>query len=196
MKNLQSVDPRRAVAHLVDLLSVEGLSGGEKKVAETVRRKARAAGCKPSWMRYDESHRRIPGDFEIGNLIIKLPGTIKAPRRLLSGHLDTVPLCRGAVPVRRKGRIVSKGQTGLGGDNRTAVACMVTVIETILRGGLDHPPLTLLFTVGEETGLWGARTVRLADLGRPKMGFNIDGGDPSKLTIEIEPIESRWIRPQ
>jgi len=183
MKNLRTVDPDRALAHLMDLLSVEGLSGREKKVAETVHRKARAAGCKASWIGCDESNHRIPGDFEIGNLIINLPGSIKGPRRLLSGHLDTVPLCRGAIPVRQRGRIVSKGPTGLGGDNRTAVACMVSVLETILRGGLDHPPLTFLFTVGEEMGLWGARTVRLADLGRPKLGFNIDGGNPAELTI-------------
>ncbi len=57
------------------------------------------------------------------------------------------------------------------------------MLETILRGGLAHPPLTFLFTVGEEIGLWGARTVRLSDLGRPKMGFNIDGGDPADLAI-------------
>jgi tripeptide aminopeptidase len=87
------------------------------------------------------------------------------------------------VPVRRRGRIVSKGATGLGGDNRTAVACLVTVLEVILGSGLDYPPLTFLFTVGEETGLWGARTVKLADLGRPKVGFNIDGGNPCELTI-------------
>ena len=183
MKNLQPVDPRRALKHLMDLLSVEGLSGREKKVAETVRRKARAAGCKPSWIAYDDSNRRIPGDFETGNLIIRLPGTVRGPRRLLSGHLDTVPLCRGAVPVRRAGRIVSKAETGLGGDNRTAVAALVTTLEAILEHGLDHPPLTFLFTVGEEVGLWGARTVKLSDLGRPKLGFNIDGGNPANLTI-------------
>jgi tripeptide aminopeptidase len=99
------------------------------------------------------------------------------------GHLDTVPLCRGAVPVRKGDRIVSEGKTGLGGDNRTAVACLVTVIETLLARGLPHPPLTFLFTVGEEIGLQGSRFVRIADLGRPRLGFNVDGGDPTKLTI-------------
>jgi len=183
MNNLQPMDPRRALSHLMDLLSVEGLSGREKKVAETVRRKARAAGCKPSWIAYDDANRRIPGDFETGNLIIQLPGTVRGPRRLMSGHLDTVPLCRGAIPVRRGGRIVSKGATGLGGDNRTAVAALVTTLETVLQSKLDHPPLTFLFTVGEETGLWGARTVKLSDLGRPKLGFNIDGGNPAEVTI-------------
>ena len=51
-----------------------------------------------------------PGDYEVGNLIIQLPGTVKGDRRLLMGHMDTVPLCRGAVPVRKGARIVSKGR--------------------------------------------------------------------------------------
>jgi tripeptide aminopeptidase len=165
----------------MDLLSVEGLSGREGPVVEAVRRKLRKAGARPGWMRVDDVNRRIPGEFETGNLIVRLPGTLRAPRRLLSGHLDTVPICRGAAPVRRNGRIVSRGKTGLGGDNRTAVACLVTVIETILRRGLPHPPLTFLFTVGEEVGLWGARLARKADLGSPRMGFNIDGGHPAYL---------------
>ena len=174
---------RRAMAHLMDLLSVEGLSGRESKVAALVRKKARAAGCKAGWIRFDDAHRKIPGDFEIGNLIIRLPGTVAGPRRLFSGHLDTVPLCRGADPVRKGGRIVSKASTGLGGDNRTAVACQVTVLETILEHNLPHPPLTFLFTVGEETGLWGARFVKKSDLGSPRLGFNIDGGAPGDIAI-------------
>lgn len=177
------VDERRALGHLMDLLSVEGLSGSEGRVAALVKKKLRTAGCKPSWMRFDDVHRRIPGDYEIGNLIVQLPGTHKAARRLFMGHLDTVPLCRGAVPLRKGRRIVSRGKTGLGGDNRTAVACLVTVIERIVGQGLDHPPLTFLFTVGEEVGLWGARLVKIADLGRPKLGFDIDGGDPSQLIV-------------
>ncbi len=183
MKPRSGIDERRALRHLMDLLAIEGLSGGETRVAAAVRKKAREAGCRPAWIRFDEVHRRIPGDFEIGNLIIRLPGTVRAPCRLLMGHLDTVPLCRGVVPVRKGGRIVSRGRTGLGGDNRTAVASMVTVLETILRRGLDHPPLTFLFTVGEEVGLLGARFVKLSDLGRPEMGFNIDGGNPAKLIV-------------
>ena len=177
------IDERRAVGHLMDLLAIEGLSGREKPVAAAIKKKARAAGCKPSWIAHDEAHRRIGRDFEIGNLIVRLPGTIKGPRRMVSGHMDTVPLCRGAVPVRRGARIVSAGKTGLGGDNRTAVACMVTVLETILTRGLPHPPLTFLFTVGEENGLNGARHVRKSDLGNPRLGFNIDGGNPADLWI-------------
>jgi tripeptide aminopeptidase len=99
------------------------------------------------------------------------------------GHLDTVPLCRGAVPVRKSRRIVSRGPTALGGDNRTAVACLVTLVETLLTRGLPHPPTTVLFTVGEEVGLWGARLVRLSDLGRPRRAFNVDSGAPAEFIV-------------
>ena len=99
------------------------------------------------------------------------------------GHLDTVPLCRGAKAVRRGHRITSAGDTALGGDNRTACAALVTLVETLLRDDLPRPPLTVLFTVGEEIGLLGARHVDLDDLGRPEMGFNIDGGNPADIAI-------------
>ena len=89
-----TIDDKRALAHLMDLLAIEGQSGREGKVAAAVKKRAVAAGCKPAWIGFDRVHEKIPGDFETGNLIIKLPGTVKAPRRLLMGHMDTVPLCR------------------------------------------------------------------------------------------------------
>jgi tripeptide aminopeptidase len=174
-----TIDEPRAIGHLMDLLAIEGLSGREGQVARAIKKKLKAAGCKTSWMSHDKANEKIPGDYEIGNLIVKLPGTVKGPRKLFMGHMDTVPLCRGAVPMRKGHRIVSRGDTGLGGDNRTAVACLVTMVEELLEHNIPHPPITALFTVGEEVGLWGARMVKIADLGNPKLGFNIDSGVPA-----------------
>ena len=64
---------------------------------------------------------------------------------------------RGAKPKREGDRIVSDGTTALGGDNRTGCAVLVTLVETLLKHKLPHPPITLLFTVREESGLHGAR---------------------------------------
>ncbi len=186
MKREVRVDERRALEHLLALLSIEGPSGSESRVAGEVKRRLRQAGCRAGWMTHDRANRKVParlGRFEIGNLIVKLPGTVRGPRLMFMGHLDTVPLCRGAIPVRKGRRIVSKGDTGLGGDNRTAVAALVTMVETLIGQRLPHPPLTVLFTIGEEVGLWGARLVSLRDLGRPAMGFNIDGGAPADIVV-------------
>ena len=185
------IDEARALDHLMDLLAIEGLSGREGKVAAAVREKLVAAGCEPSWIGHDDANERIPGDYEVGNLIVDLPGTRPGPRRLFMGHMDTVPLCRGAVPVRRNGRIEAEGDTALGGDNRTSIGALVTMVETLLAQDVARPPITVLMTVGEEVGLWGARTVELERLGRPELGFNIDSGAPHVLIIGATGAD-RW----
>jgi tripeptide aminopeptidase len=99
-------------------------------------------------------------------------------------HLDTVPLCVGAKPIRRGKRIRSADRhTGLGADNRAGTAVVLYTALTLLQQDLPRPPLTFLWTVQEEVGLKGARYLRLGMLGRPRMAFNWDGGDPAKITI-------------
>jgi tripeptide aminopeptidase len=110
---------------------------------------------------------------------------------MFSTHLDTVPLCAGAKPIRRGKRIEAAGQTALGGDNRTGVACLITLVQTLVDNDLPHPPLTLLFSVREESGLWGARFVDVSLLERPAYCFNVDGRSPSEVTIGAVGAE-RW----
>lgn len=181
--SITTLDQNHAEQNLLDLLSVPGLSGRERRVADMITERLVAAGCDPSWILEDDAHTRIGQDFEMGNLIVKLPGTFEAPRLMFAGHMDTVPLVRGVVPKRLDRRIVPAGETALGADNRTACAAILTLAETLLRHNLPHPPLTLLFTVGEEIGLWGAKEVNPGDLGRPAMGFNIDSGSPEEAII-------------
>jgi tripeptide aminopeptidase len=56
-------------------------------------------------------------------------------------------LFAGAKPKREGDRIVSDGTTALGGDNRTGCAVPVTLVETLLKHKLPHPPLSPLFAV-------------------------------------------------
>lgn len=180
------INENRALDHLLSLLKIEGMSGQEANVAAEVRKRLEEAGCKRAWIRHDNAHRIIGHGYQIGNLILRIPGRgalRTQPRRLFSGHLDTVPLCRGAVPKVSGNRIVSEGATALGGDNRTAVAALITVVEALLINKLPHPPLTFLFTVGEEAGLHGSRTVDLKDLGYPAFGFNVDSNHPDYAII-------------
>lgn len=178
------INKEHALKHLMDLLAVEGPTGRETKVAETISKKLLAAGCKKAWIKSDDAHKRLGDGYETGNLIVKLPGTVKtAPRIMFSAHMDTVPLCKGAVPIIKGSRIVSKGNTGLGGDDRSGCAAIVSMVETLLKHKLPHPPITLLFAVAEENGLHGSRMVRFEDLGCPAMGFNLDGQEPNEIVI-------------
>ncbi|MSQ94043.1 MAG: M20/M25/M40 family metallo-hydrolase [Gemmataceae bacterium] len=181
--SIQSVDPDQAIARLMRFLSIEGITGQEQAIGTDVVRCLRELGIPEDAIRFDHANAQIPLPTQTGNLIVTLPGTKPGPRRLFSTHLDTVPLCAGAAPIRKGNRIVPQGQTALGGDNRTGVACLVTMLAELYARRIPYGPMTVLFTVREESGLWGARTVDLKDLGNPVMGFNVDGGSPRNITI-------------
>src|SRR5215467_7591007 len=168
------LDVKSAEDHLMRFLGIEGLPGQEKAIGEAVIDELKKVGVPASAIRFDKVNERIPDPTQTGNLFVDLPGTRKGPRLLFITHLDTVTLCAGAKPKRQGNRIVSDGTTALGGDNRTGCAALVTLVETLLKHKLPHPPLSLLFAVREESGIQGCRYMDPADLHGATMGFNID----------------------
>ncbi len=161
-----------------------GASGGEGSVAQFVKEQLLAAGADAKAIRFDTAHKRTPLRGQVGNMVFKLPGTVRAPRRMLMAHLDTVPICVGSKPV-RKGNLVRSAdpKTGLGADDRAGAAVVLNAALQIMKDDLPRPPLTFLWTVQEEIGLQGARCASVGLLGKPALAFNFDGGSPDKLTI-------------
>jgi dipeptidase D len=101
-----------------------------------------------------------------GNLILSKPaspGCESAPGVVLQGHLDMVCQANagtvhdfGRDPIAavvRDGWVVAE-QTTLGADNGIGVALALAALE---EPGLAHPPLEVLLTVNEESGMDGAR---------------------------------------
>jgi tripeptide aminopeptidase len=180
-------DNQRALQLIMKMLAIPGKSGEEAAIVEFIRKQLRSAGVPASAIRTDNAHKKSRYGGQVGNLIVKLSGKGKEsrdPRRMLSAHVDTVPICDGCKPVKRGGWIHSADpNTGLGADNRSGAAAILTALLEIKRQKLDHPPLTLLFPIQEEVGLVGASHVSVTMLGNPKLAFNFDGGSPEKLTI-------------
>lgn len=185
------LDAEKAIARLMRVLAVEGTTGNEAAISGEIRTMLIESGVPSAAIRHDTAHTRIPLPTQTGNLLVDLPGTTAGPRILLMTHMDTVPLCAGAKPVMKEDRIVPAGKTALGGDNRTGVAALITAAATLRERNLPHPPMTLLFTVREESGLFGAKFLDVADLKGPVMGFNVDGRLASDITIGAVGAE-RW----
>lgn len=96
-----------------------------------------------------------------GNLMARVAGS-PAPRDreaplLLNAHLDRVPPGKAHVPKLVGGILRSDGATNLGADDSAGVALLLHTVEELRLRRMDHPPLLLLFTVGEEVGLTGAK---------------------------------------
>lgn len=178
------LDVDRAINLVMELMTIPGPSGDERAVADFIQNHLHAAGIPANSLIADKAHRRTPLAGNVGNLILKLPGTQRGPRRMLSAHMDTVPICVGSKPV-RKGNLVASAdpRTGLGGDDRSGAAILLTAALEIVERHLPHPPLTFVWFVQEEIGLQGARCVDVKKLGGPKLAFNFDGGPPEKVTI-------------
>lgn len=177
-------DLKAAFELVMQLMAIPGVSGHEGKVAQFIVKKLRQAGAPASAISADQAHRRSPLKGEVGNLILKLPGTLRGPRRLLMAHLDTVPLCVGCKPVRKGGFVRSADKrTGLGADDRGGAAVVLTAALEILRRKLPYPPVTFFWPVQEEVGLHGARFASLGALGKPQLAFNWDGGPAERLAV-------------
>jgi len=181
MKKSKSIDAEKLV---MQLMAISGRSGKEGAVMEFITKQLRAAGVPETAIKTDSAQRRSPFGGEVGNLACVLPGTVRGGRRMLMAHADTVPLCQGAKPV-KKGRYVvpADKETALGADDRAGCAVILATALEIIRRKLPHPPLTFLWTIQEEVGLYGARNLKLGMLGKPRMVFNFDGGSSEKMSI-------------
>ncbi len=75
---------------------------------------------------------------------------------LLCAHLDTVPPLAPVEPVLVEGVWENANEGILGADNKAAVAVLLALARHVHRDGAPVD-VELLFTVGEETALAGAR---------------------------------------
>lgn len=180
------VDTAAAVQRLMHFLAVPGITGEEAKIAKEIQAALKAAGVAPRFVKFDDVNTRIPVPTQTGNLIVQLPGngTMKTALPLLfMTHMDTVPLCAGAKPKQVGRKILNEANTALGGDNRTGCAVLVSLAAELISQKPNHPPITLLFTVREESGLFGARYLNPKELGDVAMGFNFDGRSAADVIV-------------
>ena len=108
-----------------------------------------------------EAHGLMPITDDAGNLIARVPAQPLArdaePPLLLNAHMDRVPPGLAHRPILADGILRSDGATNLGADDSAGIAIILHALNELHARRLDHPPLLLLFTVGEEVGLTGAK---------------------------------------
>lgn len=126
-----------------------------------------------------------------GNLVVRVPaspGYDGAPTVVLQGHLDMVcektpdskhDFNKDPITSHREDEWLTADDTTLGADNGIAVAYMLELAEA---SGLAHPAMELLFTVDEETGLNGAKSLA-PDFIDGRLLINLDSEDEGVFTI-------------
>jgi dipeptidase D len=126
-----------------------------------------------------------------GNLLIHVPATAggeSAPGVVIQGHLDMVcektpesphDFSRDPIRLIREGDWIRADATTLGADNGVALALGAAIAED---PGVKHPPMELLFTVDEETGLTGAKQLGPGFV-EGRMLINLDSETEGVFTV-------------
>jgi dipeptidase D len=129
----------------------------------------------------------------IGNVIIRKPafkGYEDHPGVVLQGHMDMVPQKNNAVafdfekdPIRayveENGEWVTADGTTLGADNGIGIAAAMAILAD---KDAVHPPLEVLVTVDEETGMYGAEALE-GGLLQAQTLLNLDSESEGELYI-------------
>jgi len=128
---------------------------------------------------------------EAGNIIIRkpaTPGMENKPGVILQAHLDMVPQKNSHVahdfekdpilPVIEDGWVKAT-ETTLGADDGIGVAAMMSVLAS---KEIKHGPLEALFTIDEETGMYGAFGLK-AGLLKGKTLINMDSEHEGDLFV-------------
>jgi len=126
-----------------------------------------------------------------GNLITKISGknSLRTRPVLFACHGDTVSPGKNIEPILKDGIIRSKGETILGADDKSGIAELFEAIRT----AEQYPPLEIVVSREEETGLKGSKNIDISLLDS-KIGFVIDMdaldyvviGGPSTASIEVD----------
>ncbi len=178
MKILKNIEPQRVFDYFEEICTIPHGSGDTAKMTDY---------C----VSFAKTHNLDYYTDRLGNVIIRKPaskGYETHPTVIIQGHLDMVcekeqdcdiDFSTDGLSIRMDGDFISADGTTLGGDDGIAVAMALAILED---DTLIHPPLEILFTVDEETGMYGATDLDGSVL-KGKTLINIDSEIEGILTV-------------
>ncbi len=175
---LAGLEPESVFGYFEKICSIPHGSGNTKAISDYIVSVAKELG-----VRYIQD--------KLNNVILFGKGTQgyeNHPPVILQGHMDMVCEKDADCPIDMEtqgleidhdGACIFANGTTLGGDNGIAVAYALALLadETI-----PHPPLEIIITVDEETGMYGAADIDLSML-KGKTMINLDSEDEGIFTV-------------
>lgn len=128
---------------------------------------------------------------KVKNIVIKVPasqGFENSPAVVIQGHMDMVcektpdsdhDFTKDPIKLVYEDEWLTADKTTLGADNGIAIAMAMAMA---MDNDVQHPPLELLFTVDEETGLTGANELEPGFIDG-KILINVDSEDEGVFTV-------------
>lgn len=179
------INETRLVNEFLELVQIDSETGEEGEIARVLKEKFRSLG-----LMVEEDDAAVKTGHGANNLVATLPGTVDAPVIYFTSHMDTVKPGKGVKPVVRDGYVYSDGSTILGADDKAGLAAILEAIRVLKEQDIAHGTVQFLITVGEESGLKGAKAFN-PELLKAEFGFALDSNGPVGEIITAAPAHAR-----
>lgn len=178
MPILDHLEPQAVFSYFEQLCAIPHGSGNTKAISDYL-------------VRFTAAHNLRCIQDAHNNVILFAPGTPgyeSAAPVILQGHMDmvceTAPDCTKDMACEGldlfvDGDTIGARGTTLGGDDGIAVAMALAILDA---DDIPHPPLEVVITVDEETGMLGAAALDASVL-KGRTMLNLDSEDEGVLTV-------------
>ncbi|GAB3052388.1 M20/M25/M40 family metallo-hydrolase [Virgibacillus ainsalahensis] len=180
------VDKDRLINEFIELVKIDSETKNEAEIAVVLKRKFTDLGLEV----VEDSSMKETG-HGAGNLICTLKGNKKGADPIyFTSHMDTVVPGKDINPSVQDGYIVSDGTTILGADDKAGLAAMLESLRTIQENDIKHGDIQFVITVGEESGLVGAKALD-SSLIHAKYGYALDSNGNVGDIIVAAPTQAK-----
>lgn len=176
------VNKERLLNDFIEIVKIKSPSRNEMELGSYVLKRLERLGVKA---KMDDTGNKIGGNA--GNITGFLASSNKRKKTpvFFGAHLDTVPLGGEILPEIKNGKIFNADKNCiLGADDKVAVAAILEALEVIKENNIKTCSIYVIFTVGEEIAILGAKNLDLKEI-KAKYGFVFDGeGDIGTIFVE------------
>ncbi|WP_099351822.1 tripeptidase T [Fredinandcohnia onubensis] len=176
----------RLVNEFLELVQVDSETKFETEIAKVLKEKFTSLG-----VHVVEDDTTSQTGHGAGNLICTLEATKNDVDPIyFTSHMDTVVPGKGIKPSIKDGYIVSDGTTILGADDKAGLAAMFEAIRVLKENQIPHGTIEFIITVGEESGLVGAKALDRSMI-TAKYGYALDSDGKVGDIVVAAPTQAK-----
>ncbi|MBD7935959.1 MULTISPECIES: M20/M25/M40 family metallo-hydrolase [Cytobacillus] len=180
------INEERLLNEFLELVQIDSETKDEAQIAKVLKKKFRDIGVEV----FEDDTTAVTG-HGAGNLICTLQGNKEGVDPIyFTSHMDTVVPGNGVKPSIQDGYVVTDGTTILGADDKTGLAVMLEIVKVLKEQNISHGTIQFIITVGEESGLVGAKALD-SSLIQAKFGYALDSDGKVGNIIVAAPTQAK-----
>ncbi|WP_282032876.1 M20/M25/M40 family metallo-hydrolase [Metabacillus indicus] len=180
------INQERLVNEFLELVQIDSETKFETEIAKVLTEKFEALG-----LRVEEDDTTSITGHGAGNLICTLDAVQDGIDPIyFTSHMDTVVPGKGIKPSIKDGYIVTDGTTILGADDKTGLSAMLEAVRVLKENNIAHGKIEFIITVGEESGLVGAKALDGSKV-TAKFGYALDSDGKVGTIIVAAPTQAK-----